>query len=450
MMKFDWNLLFTDNRISKKQYPIRGILIVMGLLCLSPFLWSIPSYIAFGICLCRMVRYDAKVFAVDYCAILPLTQVFRTHGGLSLLLCYGLLTTLWHLFRGGIRGDVRYGAMILLLNYLVARMQLDVSAFLLCIGQLMMLCVLLPKQDDKSSANAALAFCLGLLFASVYAYAFRNTDQLRSIQGEAVEAVYGTGIFRFRGTLSDPNYYMTMLITGLTVLVKLLDCGWIKFPVFLGLAGIFALLGVMTYSKTFFLMLVLFALIYVIWQFYSKRYIYGGALVALGLLAALWALLSDRSPFAVVLSRFGSGSLNEITTGRMEVYIDYLRESASSFGSLMFGKGLGAAGLYKAPHNLYVELIYYIGIVGLLLYVGFFAAMVVVLKKKDKRIREQHFISRYSSVIMLAALFFTLHGMRQIVFYGDAFVMLMAIMILPKHTAKSAPAVPSPVEENPL
>lgn len=431
MKTVNWNSLLSDNRISRNHYPVAGICVVMALVCLSPFLWSVPSYVAFLLCLWRMVRYDARVFAVDYCALLPFTQIFRAGGGLSLLLCFALIATVWHLFKGTVRGDLRYAVLLVLMNFLVARMQLNINKFLLCFGQLLMLCVMLPKQDDRSAARAAQAFCWGLLIASVYAYVFRNTRQLLSIQGEAVEAVYGSGVYRFKGTLADPNYYMTMLITGVTVLVKLLDCRWIKFPVFVLLGGAFALLGVLTYSKTFFLMLVLVALIYVIWQFYSKRYVYGGVLVGMGLLVGIWALVSDSSPLAVVLARFGSGGINAITTGRTEVYLDYLRESASSLGSLLFGKGLDAEGLYKAPHNMYIELIYYIGILGLGLFVSFFAAMVGALMKKDPRIRQQHFISRYSSVIMLAVLFFTLHGMFQSVFYGDAFVMLLAVLILP-------------------
>ena len=87
---------------SKTEYPLWGILAVMGLVLISPFVSPYLCYFAFVISICRMLRFDAKVFAVDYAILIPVCQFYRTTGGMSLLVWLCLVAAIWFFVRGKI------------------------------------------------------------------------------------------------------------------------------------------------------------------------------------------------------------------------------------------------------------------------------------------------------------------------------------------------------------
>ena len=68
------------------EYPAFSMLLVIALILLSPFVTAYLCYAAFLICIYRMLRYNAKVFAKDYCILLPMTQLFRTTDGMTFLI----------------------------------------------------------------------------------------------------------------------------------------------------------------------------------------------------------------------------------------------------------------------------------------------------------------------------------------------------------------------------
>ena len=149
------------------EYPLAGILIIMGLILLSPFVSVYLCYLAFLLCAYRVIRYDEKVFAVDYAIMIPVSQQFRNATGMSLLVWLCLGASLWYLIRGKIRMNGTLVSLILLLNYLLARMRMNFSDFGLCFGQMFVLFVLLPKQDQHSAEYASKTFCWSLLITCV-------------------------------------------------------------------------------------------------------------------------------------------------------------------------------------------------------------------------------------------------------------------------------------------
>lgn len=414
------------------EYPFWSILAALALIYLTPFV-PVASYGAFAICVYRVVRFDAKVFAADYCLLIPLTLLFRTGGGVTLLIYLCLLAAAWYFIKDGIRGDASYVLLLLLLNYLILRMQLQISRFVLCFGQLFMLCVILPKQDSDSAERAAKLFCVGLVTSSVYALIFRNAWQIRAIRGAESQAIWGTGIMRFQGLLLDPNYYMTMVVLGIAILLKLWDCRRIRLTDMVVLIGCMLIFGVLTYSKTFLVALVLLVLIVILWQFYSRHYFRGLCFCGIGVLLALWALMAEDGIFSVVLSRLlGATNISDLTTGRTDVFLQYLKEITRSVPSFLFGTGLGGERLAYDPHNIYLEITYYSGIVGLGLFIGFYAAMVNRIGRSQEIDRKQNVVARYIVLIMVLVLHFALHGMFQVVTYGDFFVAFLSLKLVRK------------------
>lgn len=411
-------------------FPLMGICVVMLLIYLSPFTGSLTSYAAFLLCLIRVVRYDAKVFAVDYCLLLPVAQIFCTTGGMSFFVYVSLFAAVWYFIKTGIRANASYLLLILLMNYLLARMQMNISNFLLCFGQISVLCVVLPQQNRDSAIRTTKYFCIGVIISSVFALVFRNTWQLRSLLGVEDEAIWGTGIRRFYGLYRDPNYYMTLLIMGLSLLAKLKNCNLLSGPAFVMMCVAMVLFGILTYSKMFFLTTVLFCVVYVIWRFRDRKYFWGILLIVLGVIAARILLSLEIGILETLLARLSSASnISELTTGRTDVYVRYVSEIMKSVHTFLLGFGLDAEGLYKDAHNIFLEMAYYIGVIGLVLMIGLCGSMVRVMSRKAAALPKQNAIAKYLPLFLLVVLYFSLHGMFQIMFYGGLFVALLAILV---------------------
>lgn len=416
------------------EYPIPSIALVMGLILLSPFLSTYLCYGAFLICLYRMVRYDAKVFAVDYCMLMPVNQVFRTTAGMSLLIWLCLVSALWYFVRGKIRANGVLVCVLLLMNYLIARMQMDVNDFVLCFGQLLVLYVLLPKQDAQSAERACKTFCWSMALTSMYALVFRNAPQLIAVRGPETPAIWGTTIMRFMGLIEDPNYYMTLVLVGLAVLCKLNEAGRIKNLTFWGLAVVLTLFGVITYSKTFLLVFILLGGIYIIWQFWSRKVFKGVFFASVAVVAGMYLLFAETSPFAVVMQRLTSAkTLSDLTTRRSDIYVAYWRAITENPRVLFFGRGLGAQLLQgRGAHNLYLEIAYYLGFVGLGLVLSFYISMISGMQKNHPEISKQSKIAKYVVLMIMVVQYLALQGLFLLITYCAWFVAILSVLITPK------------------
>lgn len=194
-----------------------------------------------------------------------------------------------------------------------------------------------------------------------------------------------------------------------------------------------AAFGILTYSKTFFLVFVLLGGVYVIWQFWSRKLVSGMTLGILAVAAAVVILSAENSPFEVVMERLLSArNLSDLTTGRTEVYLYYLKAICEDVQSFFFGKGMAAKALFKDPHNIYLEFIYYIGTVGFGLAAALYFSLVRETKMRSVNMKEQHFIARYVVLFMFLLLYFSLHGMFQVIAYGELFLAILSLLITKK------------------
>ena len=419
---------------SKTEYPLWGILAVMGLVLISPFVSPYLCYFAFVISICRMLRFDAKVFAVDYAILIPVCQFYRTTGGMSLLVWLCLVAAIWFFVCGKIKVNSALVAIILLLNYLLLRMQMNISNFVLCFGQMFMLYVLLPQQNSESAERVIKAFCWSLLMTSVYALLLRNTTPIVSIRGPESPAIWGTSIMRFSGLIQDPNYYMTMLLVGMASLCKLKETGNISMLVFVMLVVALIIFGVLSYSKTFFVVFILLGGVYVIWQFWNKK-VYKGILFSIcAVVLMLYMLLSKNSPFAVVITRFtSSNSLSDLTTRRSDLFFAYWKSIVENIGVFLFGRGLSAPLLQgKGSHNLVLDCLYYTGVVGLFLICVLYGGIIVQIVRSDVKIKRQNVISKYLVLAIVLVEYLALQGLFEFLAYAEFFIAFVSMNIVNK------------------
>ena len=267
--------------------------------------------------------------------------------------------------------------------------------------------------------------------SSVYALLLRNAWQLEQLIGAESPAIWGTDIMRFRGLIRDPNYYMTMLVVTLGLMLMLRDSRHVSLLTFWLIAVPAVIFGVLSYSKTFLLVVILMTGFYILWQFGSRKLIWGCVLTSLSVLGLTFLLLWEGSPLAVVLSRLNSANtLDELTTGRTIVFADYLEIIFHDPLSFLFGQGLSAEGLVKDPHNLYIEIMYYLGAVGLVLYVGLFVAILRSMLRSSPKTDDSNFFSRNIVLFLVLILFLSLHGMFQMITAGDFMMAFLSTLIV--------------------
>ena len=427
----DYNFVVAQDNTTK--YPVLSICAVVGLLLLAPFTTSWLALVAFAICLYRVIRYDAQVFATDYCLLIPLTALMKLSNGtpLSIYLC--LIAAIWYLIRDGLRVNATLVLLIVLMNYLLTRMQMDINGFVLLFGQLAVMIVLLPRQDHHSATRALKAFCISLIFSSVYAYTFRNVSWLADITGANSTPMYGTNLRRFCGLNSDPNYYSTVLVIGISVLMKLKDSKAVRSWVFWCAIGIIAVFGVLTYSKSFLLMFIFMVGIYMLWQFLNRKLIKGAIFTILAIVALVLVLSLENSPVAVVLDRLTSAqSLSELTTSRSDIFMLYWKEIAKSWQLFFFGKGIAAEALYRDPHNLYLETIYYVGTIGFGLIVALYIGALRSASRAITQISKQNVIAKYSPLVILLVTYMALQGVFMQIFHAELLLVALTFMVAPQ------------------
>ena len=411
-------------------YPLGGILLAQLLLYLAPFVSLLLAYGAFAICLYRVLRYDARIFATDFAVLMPLSTLFRSPGGVSLLSYLCLIAAVRYVLSGGIRLNGAMALLLALANYLLLRMQMNISQFALYFGQMFLICIIMPKQDGQSAERSTKQFCMSLFISSVYALIFRNSAQIIAIRGNEVPAYWGSSFMRFQGIFGDPNYYMLQLILGLSLLIKLKDSEKISKKYFLSMGICMTIFGVLTYSKTFALAFVLLGCMYIFWQFRNRKYGLGSFLIAAIGLAVGVMMLLDISLFEVVLTRFTSASnLSDLTTGRTEIYQRYWNVISENSSRILFGLGLSAEGLDRDPHNLFLEVIYYTGIVGLLLVTWFYGCIGALVNKMTMSAVKQNFYAKYVVLLMAIIVFATLSGMFSVISGGVFFMAFLSILI---------------------
>lgn len=426
--------------IGKKKnndYPALSIIVAVLLLYLTPFTTSLLAIPATVICFYRVIRYDARVYTVDYCIIAPIIMLSRAGTGVPLMLYLSLAAAIRYFFHTGFRRKASYVILLILLNYLILRMQMDINSLVLCFGQIFMLCVLLPEQNAESAERAAKAFCLNLLIASVYSWIFRNHYAIREITGAESLAIWGTDITRFKGLFEDPNFYMTMLTVAIALLLKLNDSGRIQRGYFVFMLIGMTVFGILTYSKTFFLMFVLLVGIYLVWQFWNRKVFRGMVFTIIAVAALVLIFTMENSPFEVVLTRFrGANNISDLTTNRSDVYLMYLDEITKDFSTFFFGKGLAADGLSFDPHNLYIEIAYHIGVVGLLFFSAFHVALVWEMQKRTQKAPRQNIFAKYEVLLVVFTLYFTLHGIFQTIMYANFFLGYLSILMTKKQKSE--------------
>lgn len=207
--------------LDRLQYPIPGICAILTLIYLSPFVGAWLNYLAFSLCIYRLAKYDVRTFSIDYCCLISVAAVFVLPSGISFVVVLCLIAEVWFVIRDGLAINSALALLVLLVCYLLLRMQFAVSDFLLCVSQFIIIYLMLSFLDAQTIVLDIESFIINMVVSSAYALLLRKTPAITHMTGAEVAAYYGSSLTRFKGLFRDPNYYMSLVIMAIVLLTLL-------------------------------------------------------------------------------------------------------------------------------------------------------------------------------------------------------------------------------------
>lgn len=215
--------------------------------------------------------------------------------------------------------------------------------------------------------NHIMAFTLGMIGSSCIGLLKGNWSRIDAYYSD-MNSIYigGVASFRFSGLYLDPNYYSISAIFAISLCIMLFISKRGNRMLLGTVVGVLTVFGFISYSKMFLITISALALILIIGGLESpkKMLIVAFSAPAIGAVVYKWMLKNNY--IATMMDRFSG---NDISTGRFEIWKAYSRHINNSITTLVFGDGLRAEYLsVGGPHNTYLEAVYYIGLIGTVLF----------------------------------------------------------------------------------
>lgn len=187
-------------------------------------------------------------------------------------------------------------------------------------------------------------------------------------------------INRFCGLSYDPNFF------------TVIDCLLISIILFcnskLMLKDILKLLflivvGFFTFSKSYFVILVFIGAVYILKN--SKHITRNTALiVVLFVTIVITQSVFEVDFISLITNRFTTAEdASDLTTGRLDLWYEYLLYIFRQPLVLLFGDGFNALGLSKAVHNTFFEFLFRFGLIGSMLWGIYFIMCYCVIKNRN-------------------------------------------------------------------
>lgn len=249
-------------------------------------------------------------------------------------------------------------------------------SFAKIIGLVLLFAVpLIADYSDKIDCNEFMQhYIFGFTVATILGFFVMSIPSMKALFSyDLMWTASYQELTRFFGLAFDCNFYAFSNYIIVAYLVFAFD----KITRSRGILILFFILaGLQTVSKSYFLVLGLLLVCYIITNIkHFKKIVLAFAVGAIGFAAFIF--ISDKLGYNVIeliLDRFViGGGFAENTTGRVDIwnrYFDMFRQAGIK--ECFFGFGFNAT-VKSAAHNTFIEFFYHFGLVGLLLWLMYFA-----------------------------------------------------------------------------
>lgn len=262
--------------------------------------------------------------------------------------------------------------------------------------------ILTYYKEDLNFKELSFVFFLGIVFSIIIGLFHGKSTRLQ----EFIPLFYAEGSVRFTGVSINTNVFALDLMVLFSLFLALYIKNDIRF-LFYPILFFVSLLTPMLLGKTSFIIYLILLLISVIFMFVKHKgnwYI----IISFIILSFILIFVFEKDRIFILLKRLNinigkdnltyyewessSDKLDYITTGRFDIIKTYLSKLLASPLHFIFGYGFGAeyltidggveAGHIAGAHNVYIEIIYTIGILGFVLLLSYLLFLVFEYSKR--------------------------------------------------------------------
>ena len=338
------------------------------LVCVGPKIGSFSVLVAFVISLVRMFRYDIHTFMFDMMCLMPFANIYKVAPRTpSLVLVLILIGFCWYTIKTS-AVKTYTPVIIIACTFLFLRSGFLMDALVSIVCSLALICLFARNVDDGNVVKIAYGYIASVTVSVIVAYVALPSNLYVDYISKEIQVGTFSDAIRFKGLFADPNYLGTYLLSAIGILSQLFIVKKIKINNFLIFFVILIWGGMISYSKSFFLMTIaIFILVVVnLWKSGNRKWAFLFFLAFM--VVGIYALQGAFSDVNIVLERFSNDSdADDLTTGRSTLWARYAENIFSSIFVSIFGNGLDAPLLIQGAHNLYLETLYYVGLLGMLL-----------------------------------------------------------------------------------
>lgn len=375
----------------------------MGGLYLSVYNHSL-SLVVFAINILSIFFLNTTELYCEMFFLFPYTMIYKYSAGSTSLFTYlTLIFMLFFLFKNRFRINknfLRY--FVFLAVYLIIGMGNNYTDFIKLLSMAVIASCFTSLIDRKNFSNIVLYVCLGTITSGLIGLRKASWPALASFFSNLkTEYINGVETYRFTGLYMDPNYFSILVIICLVSLLTFAFKKEIKSGLAVVLAIALVYFGCLTYSRLFYLALMIAIVFVLVLRMKSTGKIIGSiALLSIALIVGLY-FANKAGIISNILYRF---SATDITNNRTNIWGQYIDYFNSSVKTLFLGDGIGAS-YYNGvgPHNTYIEMVYFLGIIGSLIYVGMYWCIL----KTGRCIEKRKFVN-YSLLFILMIMSATL------------------------------------------
>lgn len=229
-----------------------------------------------------------------------------------------------------------------------------------------------------------LFFSLGIICAALSARALAGYGNI----ARYIHVDSWTNVVRYCGYYGDANFYSAQICAVLGgVLVQILgEKDWKNILLWIGLTIVLIYCGLMSASKTFVITLGLMMLLWLAAVLVMPGKIGSKLVILLGTGAGIGFVIGSdvfTQVIEVIVYRFSfSSNTSDLTTGRIDLWINYAKEIMGSLRILLIGNGYTNLKVNAgATHNTVIQMIFQFGLIGSVMLIQWLSAYVRDIRK---------------------------------------------------------------------
>lgn len=260
---------------------------------------------------------------------------------------------------------------------------------------------------------------------------------------------------RFTGLDMDPNYFSIQVLLAIACLCMIIFSNQLKLSTFqknlaYTFISLLSLMGIMTLSKMFLISFGIFISICLVLLLKSnfKKGIY--YIIGIGSVLGLTVYTFYDYFYQAYFFRFFSEGRNAgaITSGRSDIWMTYYNEITGNARLLFLGNGLSSDFLDdKLSHNMYLIAWYYLGVVGLILFISLFAVLYSQLKR-NLNARSSFSLFNLSSIPLMITIIANFSLDSFIMNYFGVHIFLIILILVMDMKTSSEPS--TAIDRNPI